>query len=76
MIKHGTEQVRGTIIGGDHLTGKLYYEGRPQSGNLYGRNDDELRNEATKAKQGWRDQCGDAFNTIYPNDSWELRIFE
>lgn len=75
MTKFGIEIVDGIIIGGSHMTGQLFYEGRPQSGKLHGDSDDELREEARKAKQGWKDQCGEAFSMIYPNNAWELRIF-
>ena len=70
-----TDDIRGTIIGGDDFTGQIFYDGRPQKGRFYGVNKDELVAKAGYTIRQIKKECGEAFELIYPNQSWELRIF-
>lgn len=68
------ECVDGQIIGGFHIIGHLFYEGRPQGRDLWADDEAELRVKANEAYQQIKDECGQAFEMIYPADAWELRI--
>jgi len=68
------DDVNGVIIGPDLLVGALYYQGRPQTGQLYAESDDALLVLAKGEKDRIRLECGAAFPLIFPEDSWELRI--
>jgi hypothetical protein len=70
------EQVQGTIIGGDHVCGRLYYDGRPQGGQLSADTIEELRSMAKGLKDRYIAENNTAAYKVYPLDAWELRIFE
>ena len=44
-----TDDIDGTLIGGDHVTGQLYYETRPHGRQLYADDAAGLRIEAGNA---------------------------
>jgi hypothetical protein len=67
------EEVRGVIIGGDHSTGQLFYEGRPQSGMFYG-TEEEVNTEARARADKLKHRLGDEYRRLYPK-GLELRIF-
>jgi hypothetical protein len=71
-----TDDVTGLVIGGDHVTGQLYYEDRPQHSQLYADDTDALRRRAADALAQIKRECGRAFADIYPRDAWTLRIHE
>jgi len=70
------EHVQGTIIGGDHCSGRLYYEGRPQGGMLYADSTEELREKAKTLKVDFLARHNTPAFQVYPADAWELRIFD
>lgn len=69
------EEVNGIIVGGEWKTGRLFYEGRPQREQFTGDTDEDLRAKADIMLRAIKDECGQAFEMIYPNSVWELRIF-
>ena len=71
-----TDDVNGQIIGGDHVTGQLYYEDRPQRSQLYADDTDALRRQAADTLAQIKQECRHAFAEIYPRDAWTLRIHE
>lgn len=70
------EHVQGTIIGGDHVSGRLYYEGRPQGGLLTADTTEELREKARALKADYIAKNNTPAWQVYPADAWELRIFD
>lgn len=65
------DDTNGVIVGSFSLVGRLYYQGRPQSQQLYAASDGELQAMAANRK---RDLLADN-PEIYRIDGWELRIF-
>jgi len=80
-IHKGIEEVNGTIIGGEHFSGKIFYDGRIQNQYISGDTEQELiekakawvsktKEEITKFGLQLKDSC-------FPdNNKWELRIFD
>ncbi len=65
------------IIGDNYKTGRLFYDGREQSGSFSGDTDAELREAAKARKMELRERLGESFARVYPDDSkWELRIWD
>ena len=69
-----TDDIDGTIIGGDYVTGQLCYETRPQGRQLYADDAAGLRIEAGNLLRQIKADCGRVFADIYPHDEWTLRI--
>jgi hypothetical protein len=72
------EDVRGIVIGDmpPLYRGRLYYEGRPQSSHFRADSEAELVEMAGTIKAERLADCGTVAYLIYPNDTWELRIYE
>ena len=64
----------GTIVGRYMLTGILMYETRQQGSQFYAETESELMEIATALKHEKVAECGQAAQTIYPADSWSMRI--
>lgn len=76
MVRNGYDDVNGTIIGGDYVTGQLFYDGRAQTGTFYADSDDELI-EMARTKKRELIASVEGVLGIYEDDSlWQLRIYE
>ena len=75
LIDYHLEQVSGTIIGGDYgIRGGIFYDGRPQGGNIYGETNADLLAQAKVIKRRF---IQEASPSCYADDSlWELRIYD
>lgn len=74
-FKDFTDDVGGVIIGDVMFSGQLYYEGRPQRGRFYARDDVELGRIAKSLKAQILEDCGPAAYLIYPDvDAWTMKI--
>jgi hypothetical protein len=70
------EEVNGQIIGGDFLTGQLFYDNRPQRHPFYGNTDEELVEKAKKIKADLIAENSGFPCYLYQDDSkFELRIY-
>lgn len=65
------DDTNGVIVGGFALAGRLYYQGRPQSQQLYAATDEGLQEMAMNRKAELMAENPE----IYRIDGWELRIF-
>ena len=72
----GQEEVNGIIIGGDYISGRLFYSDRPQGPTFYGNSDKEVSTQANEHKSKLAVDYGEAFRHIYPNHDWTIRIYE
>lgn len=75
MNRWGYDDVNGTVIGGNWLSGKVFYDGRPQSQTFTADTEQELiilaKNKMNTLKS---ENCPIG---LYPDNSkWELRIYE
>lgn len=72
-----TDDVRGVIVGGDHVMARLYYDGRPQGATIYACNEGSALDKARALKAATMAEMGQAAFLIFPNDAaWEMRIFD
>ncbi len=69
-----SESVSGVIIGGSYIQAVLMYEDREQCQPLYVKNDLEAKEAASSLLLKIINDSGKAFNSIYPNDSWWVKI--
>ena len=69
------DDVSGTIIGGDHVSGSLVYDGRVQYGVHTADNEPELLFKLKAMMDEIKNDCGEVFSSIYPLDAWEIRIY-
>ena len=72
------DEVRGVIVGGDHIIGRLHYDGRPQGQQFAGRSDAEVIEKGKSLLSEINKECGKAYQMIYPNaaTAWEIRIYD
>lgn len=69
------DDVRGVIIGGDYISGRLFYEDRPQGGRVYADSEEELKHILRKRLEDIKLDCGDVYAAIYQKESaWSIRI--
>lgn len=69
------DDVTGTIIGGEYLTGYLTYDGRKQGRQIYADCEAALIKLAEEQKAEILKDCGIVANVIYPmGDAWRLVI--
>ena len=74
-----TDDVRGSIIGGDFQSGRLYYDGRPQGPSLSADTTDDLIVRGNAAYQAIKEDYPNdfTFKLVFPKtEAWELRIFD
>lgn len=71
------DDVRGVIIGGDFLTGRVFYDGREQRYQaFYADTEEELIAQAREFVEEMKAKFKDSPCYLYPDDSkWELRIY-
>lgn len=69
-----SDDVNGTIIGGDWVDWKLFYEGRQQGPRHIAPDDETAMNDAIDLLNTWRTE--DWFYDVYPRrdkEAWEVR---
>lgn len=76
MLRHGFDETRGIVIGGDFVSWQLFYDGRPQSTKLSADNPLHAIQLAKEKLEEIRKDCGRAFKLIYPDNKWEVRIWD
>jgi F0F1-type ATP synthase membrane subunit b/b' len=69
------EEVNGVIVGRYMITADLRYEGRKQGSTIYAETESEVMRIAQDRISEIKKECVNAFADIYPNDSWEVRIY-
>lgn len=70
------EEVNGIVVGGDFVTGQLFYDGRSQSQKLYAQSESELMEYATELMNKLKAENGGYPTYLYQdNNKWELRIY-
>lgn len=76
-LTDGSEEVRGVIVGGSHITGRLYYEDRPQGQPFYGRSDEEVIQSGRKLLEEIKRREGKHYAMVYLKaaTAWEVRIW-
>ena len=75
MIRHGYDETNGIVIGEIEKTGKLFYDNREQR-KFYGKNDREIIAEGKKILDTIKQENGNLFKKIYPDEKWEVRIYD
>jgi hypothetical protein len=68
------EEVRGTIIGDQWVTGQLFNDGRAQGPQFIGDNDESVRAKALAYVEQLKLRLGTEFQRLYPL-GLELRIW-
>jgi hypothetical protein len=75
-IRLATDDVRGSIIGGDYLVCRLMYEGREQ-GKFSADDLDDAKAKSEQMLARIKAECGPAYIMIYRDPgAWELRIYD
>lgn len=71
------DETNGTIIGGDHVWGYLYYGDRKALyRQLWAPSETELQQKAKEEKQRLLDENKEIARELWPDDSlWHLRIY-
>jgi hypothetical protein len=77
LLSH-EDEVRGVIVGGDYVIGRLHYDGRPQGQQLVGRSDDEVIKKGKDLLDDIKRESGKAYPLIYLKalTAWETRIYD
>jgi len=79
MIRHGYDETNGIVIGEITSTYVILYDNRKQfswTGKKQS-SDQGGREEANKWIKEKKEELGQMlFNKIYPDDKWELRIYD
>jgi hypothetical protein len=70
------ECVSGQIIGSITHAGAIYYDGRKQCQTQYSETLDGLQNLLDAEFARIKAECRTVFDTIYPLNKWEGRIYE
>jgi len=71
------DDVNGFIVGSICVCAQLKYDGRPQGKQIIADNEDQARQIARQQKQAIREDLGQFFNEIYPDDSkWMLYFYK
>ena len=76
MQRHELDITDGEIIGGDHQTGWLTYDGRRQLQNFTADTLDDLRAEGRRRIEMMRKEYGEHFERMFPKGLWRLCIDE
>jgi hypothetical protein len=69
------EEVNGVIVGRFMMTADLRYEGRRQGAPIYAETEAQVMEIANERLAEIKSECGIVFRDIYPNQSWEVRIY-
>lgn len=69
------DDVSGEIVGGLYVVGALFYDGKKQSKYFYASTEESLKSQSEEFVSGKKSEFGELFKSIWPRDSWELRIF-
>ena len=72
----GYDVPRGIIIGSFTITGQLAYDGRPQGSKFYAETEDELIALGNEKVAQLRAEFSGHPCFLYPDDKWELRIYD
>ena len=78
MLRHGYDDVNGIVIGGNPAEKqcRIYYEDRQQH-QFYSTRDSEAKEKAESWIEQQKQELGQMlFNRIWPDDKWELRIYD
>lgn len=73
-FKDFTDDVSGQIVGAFYQQAFLTYEDRKQGPTMYVKTDDEAKKLAQLYINDQREELGDAFAMIYPNNAWQVKF--
>jgi hypothetical protein len=73
MNRWGYDEVNGTVIGGNWLTGQIFYDGRSQSQKFTADTEQELRDTAEQKVKELKELR--SIGLYQDNSKWELRIY-
>jgi hypothetical protein len=74
MIQNNLDFTRGVIVGGNYVSGQVYFDGRPQGDKLYANSEEELVQLAQQRIKSLTDEFSGWPCYLYKGDKWELRI--
>ena len=70
------DDVNGQIIGGAYFVGQLYYQNRPQGGQLYAVTEESLLQKAKELKAQYMREDREYDLRIFRNENdWQFKIF-